>query len=145
MALQPLAMQPLTHRYPQGSCNIDINFPELFVDGAGVASGMQINNVMGVTIGPGRFSSSSQQLQLLSNRKFNSDLWFFAFAAGGYFLNFTEYGVQINDGHEARYRVTWLHSFDQRGRSAVVEIADSTTHKLLEGYDGSLLAGRDQL
>ena len=32
-------------RVPQGSCNIDINFPELFLDGAHVASGMQINNV----------------------------------------------------------------------------------------------------
>ena len=61
----------LVSRVPQGSCNIDINFPELFLDGAHVASGMQINNVMGVTIGP-----------------------------GGYFLNFTEYGVQINAGHE---------------------------------------------
>eukprot|EP00729_Bicosta_minor_P021707 gene21707-35297_t len=49
-------------RVPQGSCNIDINFPELFLDGANVASGLQINNVMGVTVGP-----------------------------GGYFLNFTEY------------------------------------------------------
>jgi hypothetical protein len=58
-------------RVPQGSCNIDINFPELFLDGAHVASGMQINNVMGVTIGP-----------------------------GGYFLNFTLYGLQINAGHE---------------------------------------------
>lgn len=36
---------------PQGSCNIDINFPELFLDGAHVASGLQINNVMGVTVG----------------------------------------------------------------------------------------------
>jgi len=40
-------------KYPQGSCNIDINFPELFLDGSSVTSGMQINNVMGVTIGPG--------------------------------------------------------------------------------------------
>ena len=39
--------------YPQGSCNVDINLPELFIDGAGVASGIQINHVMGVTIGPG--------------------------------------------------------------------------------------------
>ena len=46
-----------------------INFPELFLDGARKASGMQINNVMGVTIGP-----------------------------GGYFLNFTEFGLQINAG-----------------------------------------------
>ena len=30
---------------PQGSCNIDINFPDLFLDGAHVAAGMQINNV----------------------------------------------------------------------------------------------------
>ena len=40
-------------RVPQGSCNIDINFPELFIDGAKRASGIQINDVMGVTIGPG--------------------------------------------------------------------------------------------
>lgn len=64
---------------PQGSCNIDINFPELFLDGARVASGMQINNVMGVTIGP-----------------------------GGYFLNFTEYGLQINAGHEVMMDRCWL-------------------------------------
>jgi len=61
------------------SCNIDINFPELFLDGGKVASGMQINNVMGVTIGP-----------------------------GGYFLNFTAYGVQINNGHEVMMERTWM-------------------------------------
>ena len=66
-------------RIPQGSCNIDINFPELFLDGASVASGMQINNVMGVTIGP-----------------------------GGYFLNFTEFGLQINAGHEVMTDRCWL-------------------------------------
>ena len=64
---------------PQGSCNIDINFPSLFIDGAHVASGMQINHVMGVTIGP-----------------------------GGYFLNFTEYGLQINAGHEVMMDRCWL-------------------------------------
>ena len=64
---------------PQGSCNIDVNFPELFLDGAHVASGMQINNVMGVTIGP-----------------------------GGYFLNFTSYGLQINGGHEVMMDRCWL-------------------------------------
>ena len=64
----------------QGSCNIDINFPDLFIDGARVASGIQINNVMGVTIGP-----------------------------GSYFLNFTEYGLQINQGHEVMIRAQcWL-------------------------------------
>ena len=65
-------------KVPQASCNIDINFPELFLDGARVASGMQINNVMGVTIGP-----------------------------GGYFLNFTEYGLQVGDlpgSHAQRFR-----------------------------------------
>ena len=54
-------------KVPQGSCNIDLNFPELFIDGSHVASAVQINNVMGVTIGP-----------------------------GGYFLNFTDFGIQIN-------------------------------------------------
>ena len=66
-------------KVPQGSCNIDINFPELFLDGSHVASGMQINNVMGVTIGP-----------------------------GGYFLNFTKYGLQINAGHEVMMDRCWL-------------------------------------
>ena len=66
-------------KVPQGSCNLDINFPELFLDGAHVASGMQINNVMGVTIGP-----------------------------GGYFLNFTAFGLQINDGHEVMMQRCWL-------------------------------------
>ena len=42
-------------RVPQGSCNIDINFPQLFFDGSHVASAMQINHVMGVTIGPGGY------------------------------------------------------------------------------------------
>lgn len=66
-------------RVPQGSCNIDINFPELFLDGARRASGMQINHVMGVTIGP-----------------------------GGYFLNFTQFGLQINGGHEVMMDRCWL-------------------------------------
>jgi hypothetical protein len=38
---------------------------------------MQINNVMGVTIGP-----------------------------GGYFLNFTQFGLQINAGHEVTATAT---------------------------------------
>ena len=65
--------------FPQGSCNLDINFPELFLDGAKVASGMQINDVMGVTVGP-----------------------------GGYFLNFTLYGIQVNRGHEVMVDRCWL-------------------------------------
>ena len=40
---------------------------------------MQINNVMGVTVGP-----------------------------GGYFLNFTQYGLQINQGHEVMMDRCWL-------------------------------------
>jgi len=64
---------------PQGSCNIDINFPELFLDGSARASAMQINHVMGVTIGP-----------------------------GGYFLNFTKYGIQINGGHEVMTDRIWM-------------------------------------
>ena len=60
-------------------CSIDINFPELFLDGSHVTSAMQINNVMGVTIGP-----------------------------GGYLLNFTTYGIQINAGHEVMVDRCWL-------------------------------------
>ncbi len=58
-------------KIPQGSCNVNLGFPELFFDGRHVASALQINNVMGTTIGP-----------------------------GSYFLNFSQYGVQINGGHE---------------------------------------------
>ena len=36
---------------PQGSCNVDLGFPELFLDGRHVASAIQINNVMGTVIG----------------------------------------------------------------------------------------------
>jgi hypothetical protein len=66
-------------KIPQGSCNIDINFPELFLDGSHVASGIQVNNVMGSTLGP-----------------------------GSYLLNFTSYGVQINGGHELMISRCWL-------------------------------------
>ena len=66
-------------KVPQGSCNIDINFPELFLDGSHVASGIQVNNVMGSTLGP-----------------------------GSYLLNFTNYGVQINGGHELMISRCWL-------------------------------------
>ena len=37
--------------YHQGSCNEDIGFPGLFLDGSHVASGIQINSVMGTTVG----------------------------------------------------------------------------------------------
>eukprot|EP00929_Paragymnodinium_shiwhaense_P015937 TRINITY_DN124023_c0_g1_i1.p1 TRINITY_DN124023_c0_g1~~TRINITY_DN124023_c0_g1_i1.p1 ORF type:complete len:503 (+),score=54.08 TRINITY_DN124023_c0_g1_i1:52-1560(+) len=66
-------------KVPQGSCNMDLNFPDLFLSGSNVANAMQVNNVMGVTVGP-----------------------------GGYFLNFTSYGVQINDGHEVMMDRCWL-------------------------------------
>jgi hypothetical protein len=66
-------------KVPQASCNIDINFPELFLDGSARASAMQINHVMGVTVGP-----------------------------GGYFLNFTKYGIQINGGHEVMTDRIWM-------------------------------------
>ena len=64
---------------PQGSCNVDLAFPELFLDGRHVASGLQINNVMGTTIGP-----------------------------AAYFLNFTLFGLQINAGHEVLLDRAWL-------------------------------------
>ncbi|EDQ90264.1 uncharacterized protein MONBRDRAFT_7375 [Monosiga brevicollis MX1] len=65
---------------PQGSCNLDLNFPALFMDGSHRASGcMQINHVMGVTIGP-----------------------------GAYFLNFSNYGVHIYQGHEVMMDRCWL-------------------------------------
>jgi hypothetical protein len=66
-------------KVPQGSCNVDLGFPELFLDGSHVASGLQVNNVMGTTVGP-----------------------------GGYFLNFSSYGLQINQGHEVMMDRCWL-------------------------------------
>lgn len=65
-------------RIPQGSCNLAINFDELFFDGRRVASALQINNVMGTTV------------------------------TDSYFLNFSAYGVQINDGHEVMMQHVWL-------------------------------------
>eukprot|EP01063_Lacrimia_lanifica_P041119 TRINITY_DN94_c0_g2_i1.p1 TRINITY_DN94_c0_g2~~TRINITY_DN94_c0_g2_i1.p1 ORF type:complete len:512 (+),score=199.57 TRINITY_DN94_c0_g2_i1:50-1537(+) len=97
-------------KVPQGSCNMDINFPELFIDGAHRASGMQINNVMGVTIGP-----------------------------GGYFLNFTSYGLQINRGHEVMMDRAWMgetnFDFDHEGRHA----APNATAIQINGNDHYIL------
>ncbi len=65
---------------PQGSCNVDINLPEMFLDGSNRAAGcIQVNSVMGTTIGP-----------------------------GSYLLNFTAFGVQINGGHEVMIDRTWI-------------------------------------
>jgi hypothetical protein len=74
-------------QYPQGSCNADLGFPELFMDGRHVASAIQINDVMGTTVGPGFYA-----------------------------LNFTAYGIQINAGHEVLVDRSWLGetNFDYR-------------------------------
>jgi len=69
---------PGSCRIPQGSCNLAINFDELFFDGRRVASALQINNVMGTTV------------------------------ENSYFLNFSSYGVQINAGHEVMMQHCWL-------------------------------------
>ena len=66
-------------KVPQGSCNVDLAFPELFFDGRHVASGLQVNNVMGTTVGP-----------------------------AAYFLNFTAFGLQVNAGHEVMMDRAWL-------------------------------------
>lgn len=87
---------------PQGSCNMDLNFPDLFLDGGRVANAMQVNNVMGTTVGP-----------------------------GAYFLNFTSFGLQINKGHEVMMDRSWLgetnfdYNFEKHGvrpRSTAIEI-----------------------
>lgn len=54
---------------PQGSCNININFPELFLDGSHVSSGLQINNVMGVTVSYRRFPPRSSFLDIHASRR----------------------------------------------------------------------------
>lgn len=63
----------------QGSCNEDIGFPGLFLDGSHIASGIQINQVMGTTVGPQT-----------------------------YILNFTKVGIEVNGGHEVMIDKTWL-------------------------------------
>jgi hypothetical protein len=56
--------EPCDH--PQGSCNVNIGFPSLFLDGNHVASGIRIVDVMGTTVGPQT-----------------------------YLLNFTEFGIKV--------------------------------------------------
>ena len=64
----------------QGSCNLKFSFAGLFIDGNRTAAGaFQINHVMGTTIGPDT-----------------------------YVLNYTQYGVQVNGGHEVMISETWL-------------------------------------
>jgi hypothetical protein len=76
---------------PQASCNIDLNFPSLFLDGSHVANGIQANNLMGRIERP-------QQAQFLSEPPF--PLKGMTVGPGGYFLNFTTRGIEINGGHE---------------------------------------------
>lgn len=65
--------------HPQGSCNEDVGFPQLFLDGSHVAGGIQVTSVMGTTIGPTT-----------------------------YILNFTHIGIEVNGGHEVMITETWL-------------------------------------
>jgi hypothetical protein len=65
--------------HPQGSCNEDVGFPQLFLDGSNVANGIQVNSVMGTTIGPTT-----------------------------YLLNFSSVGIQVLGGHEVMITETWL-------------------------------------
>jgi len=69
---------PGSCKVPQGSCNLHINFDEMFFDGRQVASGLQISGVMGTTI------------------------------SASYFLNFSSYGIQIQGGHEVMIEHCWL-------------------------------------
>jgi hypothetical protein len=64
---------------PQGSCNENIGSPSLFLDGSNVANGIEINSVMGTTVGPQT-----------------------------YLLNFTGYGVKVTGGHEVMIDETWF-------------------------------------
>jgi hypothetical protein len=64
---------------PQGSCNEDIGFPSLFLDGSRVANGLTITSVMGTTVGPQT-----------------------------YILNFTQFGLKVVGGHEVMVEETWF-------------------------------------
>lgn len=75
-------------KYPQGSCNLDINFPSIFLDGRRRAQCLQVNHVMGATLGP-----------------------------GSYLLNFTKAGVQINGGHEVGRGTDRKHADRRSGES----------------------------
>ena len=102
-------------RVPQGSCNVDLGFPELFLDGRRVASGLQINNVMGTTVGP----------------------TFYA-------LNFSAYGVQINAGHEVMIDRAWLgetnfdYPFTQADPPKAIAIQINGNDHYVSYYAGAL-------
>lgn len=105
---------------PQGSCNEDIGFPELFLDGSGYANGIQTNAVMGTTIGPTT-----------------------------YLLNFSSYGIQVNGGHEVMITETWLgetnFDFDFKAhgvspKATAIEI-NSNDHYVLDSIVFSALIG----
>lgn len=97
-------------KVPQGSCNIDINFPLLFLDGGNRGSCLQINNVMGVTIGP-----------------------------DGYFLNFTKFGVQINGGHEVMMDRCWLGETNFDFDFAAQKVVPNATAVQINGNDHYIL------
>jgi hypothetical protein len=65
--------------HPQGSCNEDVGFPQLFLDGSHVANGIQVTSVMGTTIGPTT-----------------------------YLLNFTDFGIQVIGGRKHTQASTLL-------------------------------------
>jgi len=97
-------------KVPQGSCNLDINFPDLFFDGGNRGNCLQINNVMGVTIGP-----------------------------GGYFLNFTSFGVQVNGGHEVMIDRCWLGETNFDFDFAAQKVAPNATAIQINGNDHYIL------
>lgn len=105
----------------QGSCNEDIGFPGLFLDGSHVASGIQINSVMGTTVGPQT-----------------------------YLLNFTVVGIEVNGGHEVMIDQTWLgetnfdynYSAPGAGVPKAIAIAiHSNDHYILDSIVFSSLIG----
>jgi len=108
--------------HPQGSCNVDINFPGLFLDGARSAHGLlQINSVMGTTVGP-----------------------------GSYMLNFTGAGVEVNGGHEVMISETWFgetnwdHHFTTAAPPVATAIAiNSNDHYIQDSIVFSALVGLD--
>jgi hypothetical protein len=92
---------------PQGSCNVDLGFPELFLDGRHVASGLQINNVMGTTVGPGAYFLNCASRPVAPRPRRTA-------AAARRPRSprprptVSYYGLQINKGHEVMLDRAWL-------------------------------------
>lgn len=58
---------------------------------------------------------------------------------GGYFLNFTEYGLQINGGHEVMMHLCWLGETNFDYPFSSTDLPTATAIQINGAYFGSLI------